>query len=144
MFSRLALRSRSAPRLLHSRGYAYVPRTYTKAADSKPAAPAKPSAVKPSAADIADAIDPVPAPRAIPETNGTSAFAEGEGDGAPRDWSKSYHGLSSEPFAKDVANILLAPLDPLDVEMKPGALNATCYHHISNNEHRRSNIPPRN
>jgi hypothetical protein len=37
------------------------------------------------------------------------------------DWSKSYHGLSSQAFSKDIAEILLAPIDPQDVEMKPGA-----------------------
>ena len=36
------------------------------------------------------------------------------------DWSKSYSGLSSHPFAKDVAEVLLAPLDLMDIEMKPG------------------------
>lgn len=90
MFSRLALHSRAAPRLLQSRGYAYVPRTYTRAKEAKPEAPEKPSAV-----DIAGAIEPVSIPRALPETNGSNAFAESEGDGAPRDWSRSYHGLSS-------------------------------------------------
>lgn len=36
------------------------------------------------------------------------------------DWSKSYHGLSSQAFSKEIAEVLLAPIDPLDVEMKPG------------------------
>jgi Mitochondrial genome maintenance MGM101 len=36
------------------------------------------------------------------------------------DWSKSYHGLSTQAFSKDIAEVLLAPIDPLDVEMKPG------------------------
>jgi hypothetical protein len=36
------------------------------------------------------------------------------------DWSKSYFGLSSHPFSKDIADVLMAPLDPQDVEMKPG------------------------
>ena len=42
------------------------------------------------------------------------------GDGTGSDWSKSYFGLSSEPFPKEVAEILQAPLDPNDVEIKPG------------------------
>jgi hypothetical protein len=42
------------------------------------------------------------------------------GNGDKNDWSKSYFGLSVEPFAKEVSDILLAPVDPLDVEMKPG------------------------
>jgi len=36
------------------------------------------------------------------------------------DWSRSYHGLSTQAFSKDVADILLAPIDPLDIEVKPG------------------------
>jgi hypothetical protein len=43
----------------------------------------------------------------LPQTEGT-------------DWSKSYHGLSSQAFSREIADILLAPIDPLDVEMKPG------------------------
>ncbi|TDL29375.1 mitochondrial genome maintenance MGM101 [Rickenella mellea] len=38
------------------------------------------------------------------------------------DWSKSYFGLSSEPFSKEAADILMAPIDPLDIEMKPDGL----------------------
>lgn len=40
------------------------------------------------------------------------------------DWSKSYHGLSAEPFPKEAAAVLQAPIDPMDIEMKPGALVA--------------------
>ena len=36
------------------------------------------------------------------------------------DWSRSYSGLSVQPFSKEVAVILQAPIEPLDVEMKPG------------------------
>lgn len=35
-------------------------------------------------------------------------------------WSKSYHGLSEQAFSKETAEILMAPVDPLDIEMKPG------------------------
>jgi hypothetical protein len=45
-------------------------------------------------------------------------------DGSATDWSRSYHGLSVTPFEKQVADILLAPIDPADVEMKPGKLTA--------------------
>lgn len=36
------------------------------------------------------------------------------------DWSKSFHGLSAVPFQKEAADVLLAPLNPDDVEVKPG------------------------
>lgn len=48
---------------------------------------------------------------------------ENNGSTGPTDWSKSYHGLSSEPFPKNIAEILQGPVDPLDVEIKPGTLN---------------------
>ncbi len=40
--------------------------------------------------------------------------------GNTTDWSRSYHGLSTQPFPPEVADILLASIDPLDIEMKPG------------------------
>lgn len=52
--------------------------------------------------------------------NNGHSWAEGSGDGSPSDWSRSFHGLSSQPFDKDVSEILLAPVDPMDIEMKPG------------------------
>lgn len=43
-----------------------------------------------------------------------------EGTGEKVDWARSFHGLSTEPFSKEAADILLAPVDPEDVEIKPG------------------------
>ncbi|KZT71624.1 mitochondrial genome maintenance MGM101 [Daedalea quercina L-15889] len=43
-------------------------------------------------------------------------------DGTPTDWSKSYHGLSTQPFSKEISDVLLTPIDPLDVEIKPDGL----------------------
>jgi hypothetical protein len=42
------------------------------------------------------------------------------GSDGTTDWSKSYFGLSAQPFAKEIADVLMARLDPMDVEMKPG------------------------
>lgn len=42
------------------------------------------------------------------------------GDIGSTDWSTSYHGLSTQAFSKDIAEILLAPVDEMDIEMKPG------------------------
>jgi hypothetical protein len=41
-------------------------------------------------------------------------------DGAT-DWSKSYAGLSEKAFPKEAADILMAPLEANDIEIKPGA-----------------------
>ena len=42
------------------------------------------------------------------------------GDSAANDWSKSYYGLSVEAFPKEIVDILLAPIDETDIEIKPG------------------------
>lgn len=44
------------------------------------------------------------------------------GDASKIDWSRSYFGLSAEPFSKEIANILQSPLDTLDIEVKPDGL----------------------
>lgn len=38
------------------------------------------------------------------------------------DWARSFHGLSTEAFPPEAAKILLAPLDPNDVEVKPDGI----------------------
>lgn len=76
---------------------------------------------QPTSGDIADVIEPPTVPPKV-SGNGTISFPEGTGDGTPQDWSKSYHGLSTEPFAREVADILMAPTDPEDIEMKPDGL----------------------
>ncbi|KAF8272090.1 mitochondrial genome maintenance MGM101-domain-containing protein [Lactarius quietus] len=42
--------------------------------------------------------------------------------GGTMDWSRSYHGLSTEPFPPEVTNVLQADLNPLDIEMKPDGM----------------------
>lgn len=59
--------------------------------------------------------------RAVTNNNGHS-WVEGSGDGSPFDWSRSFHGLSSQPFEKDITEILLAPVEPMDIEIKPDGL----------------------
>ncbi|KAJ7139018.1 mitochondrial genome maintenance MGM101-domain-containing protein [Mycena epipterygia] len=43
-------------------------------------------------------------------------------DDSTTDWSKSYSGLSQQAFSKEIADVLLAPLDPMDIEIKPDGL----------------------
>ncbi|KAK3952030.1 mitochondrial genome maintenance MGM101-domain-containing protein [Pseudoneurospora amorphoporcata] len=55
----------------------------------------------------------------------TGGGGNGKGYGAAQqtiDWSSSYHGLSTEAFSPEVAKILMQPLDPLDVEVKPDGI----------------------
>ncbi|OZJ05753.1 Mitochondrial genome maintenance protein MGM101 [Bifiguratus adelaidae] len=39
-----------------------------------------------------------------------------------RNWSRSFHGLSVEPFPKEVAQVLMEPIPPEDIEIKPDGL----------------------
>jgi hypothetical protein len=48
------------------------------------------------------------------------------------DWSKSYSGLSQQAFTKDIADVLLAPLDAMDIEMKPGGPSTRFHFYLSN------------
>lgn len=68
---------------------------------------------------------------AVPAENPESVAAEVSvnvlpeaSDNVNTDWSTSFSGLSTQAFPKEVAEILLAPIDPLDVEMKPGEFYA--------------------
>ena len=36
------------------------------------------------------------------------------------DWSRSFHGLSTQPFSEEAAKVLTAPVEIDDVEIKPG------------------------
>ncbi len=64
---------------------------------------------------------PKPAPAAEPAAGSLDAILPDVlGSDGATDWSRSYHGLSALPFAPEIAEVLLAPIDPMDVEMKPG------------------------
>ena len=45
-----------------------------------------------------------------------------EDDPTQVDWTKSFHGLSVQPFSKEAADVLLAPVNPEDVEIKPDGI----------------------
>jgi len=45
-----------------------------------------------------------------------------EDDPSQVDWTSSFHGLSVEPFSKEAADVLLKPLNPEDVEIKPDGI----------------------
>lgn len=39
-----------------------------------------------------------------------------------QDWTRSFSGMAVEPFEREVADILMSPLDAEDIEIKPGML----------------------
>ncbi|KAI5281863.1 hypothetical protein KEM52_003848 [Ascosphaera acerosa] len=46
----------------------------------------------------------------------------GNGNGEHIDWTRSYHGLSAEPFSKEAAAVLLQETPVDDVEIKPDGI----------------------
>lgn len=84
----------------------------------------QPAAALPDYAALAPPLEPSP-PSTTPPHSIHIVEAPGFDDPAEstqpgNDWSKSFHGLSSKPFDKEVAQILMRPLDVKDIEIKPG------------------------
>ncbi|CAN3362106.1 mitochondrial genome maintenance protein Mgm101p [Diutina catenulata] len=46
----------------------------------------------------------------------------GQPEGASTNWSESFHGLGSQPFPREVIDILMAPIAGGDIEIKPDGL----------------------
>lgn len=100
------------------------------------AASAKEPVAKETASEVASAPTPTPVPAAaaaastvattpqqFPSTKQFDTSLEME---PPQEnghnWSSSFYGLSTERFPKEVADILLEPINPDDVEVKPGEI----------------------
>ncbi|ORY79974.1 mitochondrial genome maintenance protein MGM101 [Protomyces lactucae-debilis] len=58
---------------------------------------------------------------AVGDINSASGIP-GEVPGTAIDWSRSFHGLSAEPFSKETSEILMADLPKDDVEIKPDGI----------------------
>ena len=95
--------------------------------------PIDPQAAIPPAATVADVDPALAAQIPTPETSSTAspAFAAALSGGgnatangtAPAiDWSSSFHGLSTTPFSPETAAVLMQPLNPLDIEIKPDGI----------------------
>lgn len=48
--------------------------------------------------------------------------ARNDPTGSPIDWSSSFHGLGTADFGPDVAQMLQAPLEADDIEVKPDGI----------------------
>ncbi|KAL2834240.1 mitochondrial genome maintenance MGM101-domain-containing protein [Aspergillus cavernicola] len=93
----------------------------------KPAPPPQTSIPSSSSASRAAAISqPTPSTPTTPNISKTGLSDKPlEIDSAPSekiDWTRSFHGLSAEPFPKEAADILLAETDPNEVEIKPDGI----------------------
>ncbi|KAI0400265.1 mitochondrial genome maintenance MGM101 [Xylaria palmicola] len=64
---------------------------------------------------------PDPPAAAAGTTTNTNGDGDGDGDGGDGvhiDWTSSYHGISMSTFPPQTAAVLLAPVDPEDIEVK--------------------------
>jgi len=88
---------------------------YTRSPSFAQAAAAKPATASAAATESALSPDSTPSQASpLPVIN--------ESDPNHVDWSKSFHGLSQEAFPKEAADVLLAPIDPESVEIKPDGI----------------------
>lgn len=107
---------------LHQRSPNFRCRNIYSASSSRkaePAAPPKPIVKAPEATSTP--------PLGSPRSTSSPALADQplklhEEDPSQVDWTTSFHGLSVEPFSKEAAAILLAPLDQEDIEIKPDGI----------------------
>lgn len=56
---------------------------------------------------------------------GNGSLANGNDNDTSIDWSSSFHGLSTVAFEPHIASVLMAPINPDDVEVKPDGI---CYY----------------
>lgn len=64
-----------------------------------------------------------------PALNGVDYFPGTEdfdpvinGSESSQNWSTSFHGLSTQPFSREISDILMQPVDMHDIEIKPGKI----------------------
>ncbi|KAL0076473.1 mitochondrial genome maintenance MGM101-domain-containing protein [Phycomyces blakesleeanus] len=43
-------------------------------------------------------------------------------DAESRNWSTSFHGLSTQPFSSEISNLLMQPINESDIEVKPDGM----------------------
>lgn len=67
------------------------------------------------------AVEEAPAQEGVESLNDAPVFLDD--DTTQVDWSRSFHGLSTQPFSEESAKILTAPIGVDDVEIKPGTTN---------------------
>ena len=98
-------------------------RKYSTSLSLKAAPTATPSpSTKTSSPPPSRANGSVAPPSPPPKTLTDEPLKLKEEDPSHVDWTRSFHGLSVEPFSKEAADILLAPLVPEDVEIKPDGI----------------------
>ena len=101
-------------------------RLQANSSKSYPPAPQSTSTPLPPSSPAARASEPAPN-RPTTDNISKSGLLDKplELESAPEekiDWTRSFHGLSAEPFPKEAADILLAETNPEEVEVKPDGI----------------------
>ncbi|KAK1675848.1 mitochondrial genome maintenance MGM101-domain-containing protein [Colletotrichum godetiae] len=104
--------------------------TYAKKTPAPAPKPSKPSSSSAAAASKATPAGPATtfptAPPYVPppqnQTADQTQQQQQQQTQQPIDWSTSYHGLGTARFPKEVVDILLQPVNPADVEVKPDGI----------------------
>ncbi|KAI0386495.1 Mgm101p-domain-containing protein [Hypomontagnella monticulosa] len=98
--------------------------TTSKATPSQPPAPSKPTIPrKPLPAVSGTPLPDAPSQSTIPASPfGDSEPTSNNDNGAPIDWTQSYHGLGTSAFPPETAAVLQAPLAADDIEVKPDGI----------------------
>lgn len=91
---------------------------------AQPAAVPRPNSTSnpPSATSAQPTTPPKPGSANLKEGLSDQPKKQSEEASSQIDWTTSFHGLSDAPFSKEAANVLLKPLDPNDVEIKPDGI----------------------
>ncbi|KAI1267893.1 mitochondrial genome maintenance protein mgm101 [Xylariaceae sp. FL1019] len=66
--------------------------------------------------------EPLPDAPPAHAPNSNADISNGNPTGDPIDWTQSFHGIGTSQFSPEAANILLAPIDPMEVEVKPDGI----------------------
>lgn len=90
-----------------------APATGSASSTSSSTSAAKPAVSAPSSTEPASAVSP--------------GFKLNDSPVSPQnsqliDWADSFHGIGTAPFAREIADILLAPIENDDIEIKPDGL----------------------
>jgi hypothetical protein len=68
-----------------------------------------------------EAATTTPKPRSLQNLDDQPLTLQ-ENDPSQVDWTRSFHGLSAEPFSNEIADVLQTPLKDDDIEIKPDGI----------------------
>ncbi|CAK7227104.1 hypothetical protein SBRCBS47491_006456 [Sporothrix bragantina] len=76
----------------------------------------------PATPSDATALPPASETSPLPDATGPALGPAADPNAPPVDWSSSFHGLSTTRFPAEVAEVLMTPIDPQDIEIKPDGI----------------------